>query len=85
MATSQGSPTPRGGGDENGEQQQRRPEAPRPVPTPADVFPPRGGRRPAARPPQEPADRDGRDGEGREGRDGGGDGRGGENSSQDGR
>ncbi|GAA3858142.1 hypothetical protein [Streptomyces sedi] len=51
MAMSQASsPTPGGDGDDNGERQSRRPAARRPVPTPADVFPPRR-RRPAPPPP----------------------------------
>ncbi len=67
---SQGSPTPGGDGDQNAEQRPRRP-----VPTPAEVFPPRR-KRPAApvAPPAPPGEGPGGGSEGR-----------GENSAQSGR
>ncbi|GAB2927434.1 hypothetical protein GCM10022245_69140 [Streptomyces mayteni] len=64
---SQGSPTPGGDGEENGKPQQRRPAASRPIPTPADVFPPHRKRRPAPPASQEPGEREEGQRDGREG------------------
>jgi hypothetical protein len=75
---SQGSRAPGGDGDENAEQ--RRSDVPRPVPTPAEVFPPHR-KRPApspAQPDAEPAESGADGGEPQAGRSG-------ENPAQGGR